>query len=104
MAVSGQPLVPAALYPRKGPLVPIWWVAGWASELVSTQRLKEKKCLPGIEPLSSSLESDTVLRERVTNLFIKMFTCILTGNAHCCSHIGSLTELLNCVLMLWCVV
>jgi hypothetical protein len=32
---------PAALYPRKGSLVPNGQEAGWASDLVWTQRLEE---------------------------------------------------------------
>jgi hypothetical protein len=55
MRVSGQPHIPAALYPRgKNPPVPIGREAGWASEPVWTQTLKEKSSLPlpGIEPWS----------------------------------------------------
>jgi hypothetical protein len=42
MGVGGQRHAPAALYPGKGPPVPIGQEAGWASELVWTQRLEEK--------------------------------------------------------------
>jgi len=43
MGVSGQRHAPAALYPQgKGPPVPIVQEAGWATELVCTQRLEEK--------------------------------------------------------------
>jgi hypothetical protein len=42
MAVSGQRHAPAALYLRKRPPVPIVQEAGWAPELVWTQRLEEK--------------------------------------------------------------
>jgi hypothetical protein len=51
--VSGQCHAPTELYPRgKGPPVPIGQEAGWAPELVWTQRLEEKNPLPlpGIEP------------------------------------------------------
>jgi hypothetical protein len=41
MGVSGQRHVPAALYPEKRTLVHIGQEAGWASELVWTQRLEE---------------------------------------------------------------
>jgi hypothetical protein len=43
-----------SLPPGKGPLVPIGQEAGWAPELVWTQRLEEKSSLPppGIEPRS----------------------------------------------------
>jgi hypothetical protein len=43
MDVSGHRHAPAALYPRgKDPPVPIEQEAGWASELVWTQRLEEE--------------------------------------------------------------
>jgi hypothetical protein len=42
MGVSGQRHAPAALYPGKGPPVPIVQEAGWAPESVWTQRLEEK--------------------------------------------------------------
>jgi hypothetical protein len=43
MEVSGQRHAPAALYPqRKDPPVPVGQEAGWASELVWTQRLQKK--------------------------------------------------------------
>jgi hypothetical protein len=42
MGVSGQRHAPAALYPWKGPPVPIVLEAGWASELVWTQKLEKK--------------------------------------------------------------
>jgi hypothetical protein len=43
MRVSGQRHTPAALYPwGKGPPVPIVQEAGWAPDLVWTQRLEEK--------------------------------------------------------------
>jgi hypothetical protein len=43
MGVSGQHHAPAALYPwGKGPPVPIVQEAGWAPELVWTQRQEEK--------------------------------------------------------------
>jgi hypothetical protein len=47
MGVSGQRHAPALLYPGEGPPVPTVQEAGWASELVWTQRP-----LPGIEPQS----------------------------------------------------
>jgi hypothetical protein len=40
MGVSGQRHAPASLYPRKGPPVPIGQEAGWAPELVWTQRIE----------------------------------------------------------------
>jgi hypothetical protein len=42
MGVSSQRHDPAALYPRKGPPVPIVQEAGWAPEPVWTHRLEEK--------------------------------------------------------------
>jgi hypothetical protein len=42
MRVNGQRHAPAALYPKKGPPVPIGQEAGWAPELVWTQRLEKK--------------------------------------------------------------
>jgi hypothetical protein len=42
MGVSSQRHAMAALYSRKGPSLPIWQEAGWASEPVWTQRLEEK--------------------------------------------------------------
>jgi hypothetical protein len=45
MGVSGQHHAPAALYPGKGPTVPIVQEAGWAPEPVWTQRLEEKSLL-----------------------------------------------------------
>jgi hypothetical protein len=43
MGVSGQRHAPAALLPPgRGPPVPIVQEAGWAPELVWTQRLEEK--------------------------------------------------------------
>jgi hypothetical protein len=45
--VSGQHHAPAALLPPgKGPPVPIVQEAGWAPELVWTQRLEEKSSAP----------------------------------------------------------
>jgi hypothetical protein len=41
MLVSGQHHAPAAFYSGKVPPVPIVYEAGWASELVWTQRLQE---------------------------------------------------------------
>jgi hypothetical protein len=47
MGVSGQRHAPAALLPPgKGPPVPIVQEAGWAPELVWTQRLEEKSFAP----------------------------------------------------------
>jgi hypothetical protein len=40
--VSGQPHVPAAIYPRGRTPVPTVQEAEWASELVWTQKLEEK--------------------------------------------------------------
>jgi hypothetical protein len=57
MWVSDQRHVPAALYPGKGPPVPIGYEAGWASELIWTERLEEKffasaeKRIPGMHIL-----------------------------------------------------
>jgi hypothetical protein len=49
MGVSGQRHAPAArLPPGKGPPVPIVQEAGWAPELVWTQRLEEKSFAPFI--------------------------------------------------------
>jgi hypothetical protein len=43
MGVSGQRHAPAALYPPgKGPPIPVVQEAGWAPELVRTQRLEEE--------------------------------------------------------------
>jgi hypothetical protein len=51
MGVSGQRHTLAALYPGKGPPVPIVQEVGWAPETVCTQRLEEKPLpLSGIEP------------------------------------------------------
>jgi hypothetical protein len=47
MGVSGQRHAPAALLPLgKGPPVPIVQEAGWAPDLVWTQRLEEKSFAP----------------------------------------------------------
>jgi hypothetical protein len=46
MGVSGQRHAPAALYPGKGPPIPIEEEAGWAPEPVWTQRLEEKSSVP----------------------------------------------------------
>jgi hypothetical protein len=47
MGVSDQRHAPAALLPPgKGPTVPIVQEAGWAPELVWTQRLEEKSFAP----------------------------------------------------------
>jgi hypothetical protein len=47
MGVSGQHHAPAALLPLgKGPPVPIVQEAGWAPELVWTQRIEEKSFAP----------------------------------------------------------
>jgi hypothetical protein len=40
--VGGQFQEPAALYPRNGPSATTGQEAGWASELIWTQRLEEK--------------------------------------------------------------
>jgi hypothetical protein len=54
--VRGQRHALAALYSGNGPLVPFWLEAESASELVWTQRIKEKSfASAGIEPRSSSL-------------------------------------------------
>jgi hypothetical protein len=51
-----------ALAPRKRPPVPIVQEAGWAPEPVWIQRLEEKFFrLPGIQPRSPGLRSDTIL-------------------------------------------
>jgi hypothetical protein len=42
MGVSGQRHAPDALYPGKGPPLSTGQEAGWASELIWTQRLEEK--------------------------------------------------------------
>jgi hypothetical protein len=63
--VSGQCHVPAALNLGVPP-IPIGWEAGCASELVWTQRLEERSFTSaGIEPLSSSLWSDTIVIELI---------------------------------------
>jgi hypothetical protein len=41
MGVGGQRHVPAALIPGEGPQIHIVQEAGWASELIWTQRLEE---------------------------------------------------------------
>jgi hypothetical protein len=49
MGVSGRSHAPAALYPRgkdPPPPVPIVQEAGWASEPVWTERIKEKSLAP----------------------------------------------------------
>jgi hypothetical protein len=51
MGVSGQLHAPAALLPPgKGPPVPIVQEAGWAPELVWTQRLEEKSFASAGDP------------------------------------------------------
>jgi hypothetical protein len=42
LGVSGQRHSPATLYPGKGYRLPIGYEAGWASELVWTQRIEKK--------------------------------------------------------------
>jgi hypothetical protein len=57
MGVSGQHHAPAALYALKRTSVPIGKEAGWASELVFTQRLDEKSFtfagdrIPTVQPV-----------------------------------------------------
>jgi hypothetical protein len=64
MEVSGQLHAPATLYPREMTPIPIVQEAGWASELVWTQRLgKNPMSVPGIEFRSSIVQSDTILTE-----------------------------------------
>jgi hypothetical protein len=46
MGVSGQLHAPAALYPGKGPPVPIGQEAGWVPVPVWTQGLEEKSSAP----------------------------------------------------------
>jgi hypothetical protein len=46
MEVSGQRHAPTAVYPAKGPPVPIVQEAGWVPEAVWTQRLQEKSFAP----------------------------------------------------------
>jgi hypothetical protein len=59
--VSGQHHAPAALYPRKGPVVPTGQEAGWASELVWIQRLEENSflCAGDRTPVVQSLVRHT---------------------------------------------
>jgi hypothetical protein len=54
--VNGQRHAPDALYPGKGPPVPIRQEAGWASELVWTQRLEEK-CFASAEYRTQVVQS-----------------------------------------------
>jgi hypothetical protein len=60
MGMSGQRHAPAAFTHRKGPPVPIVQEAGWASELVWTQRLEEKSSVsaedrtPVVQPVIRS--------------------------------------------------
>jgi hypothetical protein len=52
MGVSGQRHAPATLYPRGKEPVHIAYEAGWASELVWTQRLEEKSFVSVIRPVT----------------------------------------------------
>jgi hypothetical protein len=56
MGMSSQPHVPAAHYPGKRPSVPIGQEAGWASELVWTQRL-EKRSFASAEDRTPGVQS-----------------------------------------------
>jgi hypothetical protein len=61
--VSGQRHALAALYPQgKEPLVPIVQEAGWAPELVWTQRLEEKSSAPAGDRVSDCLVVQPVAR------------------------------------------
>jgi hypothetical protein len=53
MAVSGQRYALAALYPGKGPPVPIVQEAGWVSELVWAKRIEEKSFVSVEDPVCS---------------------------------------------------
>jgi hypothetical protein len=57
MGVNGQRHAPAALYPQgKDPPVPIVQEAGWASELVWTQRI-QKKSFASVEDRTPVVQS-----------------------------------------------
>jgi hypothetical protein len=92
--MNGQRNAPDALYPGKGPPVPIWQEGGWVSELVWTQTLEDKSfTLPGIEPRSSRLYSDTILTE------LPQLQCNISTVLHCVLHMEC--TLLFCVPFPW---